>query len=47
MEPNTVIAPGLEVQSENIRGNTDWDYVNGCTAPGARFIKRKISRTLF
>jgi len=33
MEPNTVIAPGLEVQSENDWDNTDGLFVNGGTPP--------------
>ena len=47
MEPNPVTALGLEVHRENVRGNTDGDYVTGCTPPGARLIKQKISKTLF
>ena len=44
MEPNSVTALGLEVQSENVRGNTDRDYVTGCTPPETRNMSSTLAR---
>jgi hypothetical protein len=42
MEPNAVIAPGLEVQSENDWDNTDGLFVNGGTPPGSSHRSKKL-----
>ena len=33
MGPNPVTAPGLKVQSENVRGNADGAYATSCAPP--------------